>query len=140
MKYFKQTFGCCDSFGGDCTGKPDREGGDGAFADQVFTDILNDTVAVLNPQAEPKILATAHLDEIGLVITCADEHGYLYAIDRGGVIPQTYPGHKVQIHTEHGMVKGVVNGSRALCRKEKMEVTDLVIDIGADSKEEALSL
>ena len=110
------------------------------FADQVFTDILNDTVAVLNPQAEPKILATAHLDEIGLVITCADEHGYLYAIDRGGVIPQTYPGHKVQIHTERGMVKGVVNGSRALCRKEKMEVTDLVIDIGADSKEEALSL
>ena len=81
------------------------------FADQVVTDILNDTVAVLNPQAEKKILATAHLDEIGLVITCADDQGYLYAIDRGGVIPQTYPGHQVQIHTENGIVKGVVNGA-----------------------------
>ena len=109
-------------------------------ADEVITDILDDTIAVLNPQAEKKILVTAHLDEIGLVITTADENGYLYAIDRGGVIPQTYPGHRVQIHTEKGIVKGVVNGARELCRKEKLEVTDLAIDIGASSKKEALEL
>ena len=52
-----------------------------ACADEVITDILDDTIAVLNPQAEKKILVTAHLDEIGLVITGADEDGYLYAID-----------------------------------------------------------
>ena len=109
-------------------------------ADEVITDILDDTIAVLNPQAEKRILVTAHLDEIGLVITTADENGYLYAIDRGGVIPQTYPGHRVQIHTEKGIVKGVVNGARELCRKEKLEVTDLAIDIGASSKKEALEL
>lgn len=106
----------------------------------MITDILDDTIAVLNPQAEKRILVTAHLDEIGLVITTADENGYLYAIDRGGVIPQTYPGHRVQIHTEKGIVKGVVNGARELCRKEKLEVTDLAIDIGAGSKKEALEL
>lgn len=110
------------------------------FADQVVTDVLNDTIAVLNPEAEEKILVTAHLDEIGLVVTTADEDGYVYAIDRGGVITQTYPGHQVQIRTKKGIVYGAVNGARELCRKEKLEATDLAIDIGAGSREEALSL
>lgn len=110
------------------------------FADEIITDDLNDTIAVLNSESQKKILVTAHLDEIGLAVTYIDDSGYVYAIDRGGVITHTYPGHQVQIHTEKGIVKGVVNGARELSGKEKLEVSDFSIDVGASSREEALGL
>ena len=84
---------------------------------------------------------TAHLDEIGLMVTTVNERGRLQVIDRGGIVPATYPGHRVKVMTERGPVYGVVESYRDFFKKEGgLKTSDFLIDIGVDSKEEACEL
>lgn len=111
------------------------------LADELRTDEIGDTVCVLNPESRLKILMTAHLDEIGLMVTAVNEQGRLLVIDRGGIIPATYPGHRVKVMTEQGPVFGVVESYRDLFKKEGgLKTSDFLVDIGVDSKEEACRL
>lgn len=87
-----------------------------------------------------KILLSAHIDEIGLAVTSATEDGFLRVTNAGGVKALTYPGHSVAIHTKRGVVYGSVVLDGEAMKKENFSVKDLRIDIGAATKEEALSL
>lgn len=109
-------------------------------ADEVRTDELANVIAVVNPEAPFKVLITGHADEIGLMVTAVTEDGMLKVTNLGGIYTTCYPGHKVRVCTENGYVYGAVVNTRSLCKKEGLKVSDLSIDIGADSKEEALSV
>lgn len=109
-------------------------------ADEVRTDEIGDLVCVLNPGSDKKVLVTAHLDEIGLLVTHITEAGRLHVINRGGIIPATYPGHQVQIRTDRGILFGVVESYRELFKKEGLKTSDLLIDIGCDSRKETEKL
>lgn len=108
--------------------------------DQVREDETGDLVCVLNPDAEKRVLVTAHGDEIGLVVTVVGEDGRLRVIDRGGIIPKSYLGHQVQIQTEKGICYGCVAAVRPLWDEKDYKASSLVIDIGAETREEALQL
>lgn len=111
------------------------------LAHKLWTDEMGDTVCVLNPESGTKILMTAHMDEIGLMVSSVNAQGRLTVVDRGGIIPATYLGHRVKIMTEQGPVYGVVESYRDLFKKESgLKTSDLRIDIGLDTKEEALKL
>ena len=45
-------------------------------SDEIREDEIGDAVCVLNPEAGSRILATAHADEIGLVVTCIGEGSF----------------------------------------------------------------
>lgn len=87
-----------------------------------------------------KILLSAHIDEIGLAVTTATSDGFLKVTNVGGVTALTYPGHSVAIHTDNGIVYGSVAADGDAMKKEGFSAKDLRIDIGAATKEEALSL
>lgn len=108
------------------------------YADEIRTDEIGDVICVLNPESPVRIMLSAHADEIGLVVTRITEEGRIQAIERGGIMTHNYPGQKVQICTKKGIVYGVVECSRELLKKETVKVADLLIDIGAVSKEDAL--
>lgn len=109
------------------------------FADRCERDAVGDGVYTVCGDGGKKILMSAHLDEIGLMVTGATSDGFLKVINSGGIQSRTYPGHSVRIKTRDGIVYGsVVVDSEAL-RGEKFSVKDLLIDIGASTKEEALS-
>lgn len=109
-----------------------------ASADEIRSDEIGDTVCVMNPDHDYKILMTAHLDEIGLLVTAINEQGRLHVIDRGGIVPATYPGHQVKVMTRQGVINGVVESYRDLFKKEGgLKTSDFLIDLGVDSKEEA---
>lgn len=111
-----------------------------ASSDEIRIDDMGDTICILNPGSETKILMTAHLDEIGLMVTAVNEQGRLLVIDRGGIVPSTYPGHRVKVMTPEGVIYGVVESYRDLFKKEELKTSDFLIDIGMDNKEEALRL
>ncbi len=114
------------------------------FADEVYTDVLGNTYAVLNPSAKRKIMLAGHMDEIGLAIHYISDEGLCYFQGIGGhdsVIPI---GQRVWVHTGAGrMVPGVI-GRKAIHlltqdeRTKKPELHDLWIDIGARTRDEAL--
>lgn len=107
-------------------------------ADQMIRDAMENLVCVLNPESKTKIMLSAHADEIGLMISNITDEGTLQVIDRGGIVPGTYPGQQVKIKNRRGMVYGVVEAYRELFDKEKLGTKDFVIDIGAKDREDAL--
>lgn len=111
-----------------------------SYADEIRTDAIGDTVCVLHPEAEKKVLLAAHADEIGLMVTHIMDDGMVAVARYGGIIPQTYPGQRVQIETENGVIYGVVQITRDLIRKQDLTAGDLLVDIGASSSEEARKL
>ena len=115
----------------------------GQYADEVRTDAYGNAVAVLNPKGDPKIMLDGHVDEIGLMIKHIDEKGFLYFQRIGGVDPALVRSKRVNIHTENGVVRGVV-GATAIHLSERdkdpkvPKMHELFIDIGAaDGKEAA---
>lgn len=111
------------------------------FADKVHTDVHGSVWAILNPDAEMKIMLAGHMDEIGFIIHYIDDSGLIYFLGIGGhdsVIPI---GQRVWVHgTER--IPGII-GRKAIHliepdeRKKKPELKELWIDIGARNREEA---
>ncbi len=110
------------------------------FADTQLTDPSGNAISVVNPNAAHKVLLCGHIDEIGFVVTHMDESGRLHLAAAGGVSPRLYVGAPVQVWHEGAMVSGVIATSSDLLKKDKIEASDLVVDIGANSKEEAMKV
>lgn len=108
------------------------------FAHTQVTDPSGNAVSVVNPEAPHKVLLCGHIDEIGFVVTHIDESGRLHLMGAGGVHPRLYLGSPVQVWHGDTLVNGVIATSSGLLKKEKTEVSDLLVDIGAKTKEEAL--
>ena len=104
--------------------------------DSLTTDEIGDVVAVINPDSPCKILMTGHVDEIGLMVT-AIENGMLKVTKIGGICAKCYPGHKVRVITENGVLYGAVVHNGELIKKSDLGAEDLTVDIGATSDEEA---
>lgn len=109
------------------------------YADEIRRDEMQNLTCVLNPDSNVRIMLSAHADEIGLMISNIREDGRLQVIDRGGIVPATYPGRQVRIKTKNGEVYGVVESYRSLFKDENLGTKQFLIDIGAKDKEDALN-
>ena len=107
-------------------------------ADLVTVDELGNVTAVLNPDADFKVLAAGHADEIGLMVSAIGSDGTLMVTKIGGIYPTTYPGHKVRVYTKNGIIFGAVANSREIAKNKDLGASDLRIDIGAKDREDAL--
>lgn len=114
------------------------------YTGEYFTDNYGTAVAVINPEAEYKVVIEAHADEISWFVNYITDEGYIYVIRNGGSDHQIAPSMRVNLHTEKGMVKGIFGWPAIHVRnKEKEEAPSLkniFIDVGAASKEEVESL
>jgi len=113
------------------------------FADQVSVDVSGNSVATINPTADPRVMFAGHIDEIGLMMVHVDDEGYLYFSTIGGWDPQVLVGQRVLIAAKNRTVEGVI-GKKAVHMLENEErdqvskISSLWIDIGAKSKKDAL--
>lgn len=113
------------------------------IADEVWTDVKGNSIAVLNPGGEPRVMLAGHIDEIGLMVVHVDDEGYLSFSTIGGWDSQVLVGQRVLINSNNGPVPGVI-GKKAIhiMRSEERDKvskpTDLWIDIGAKDKKDAL--
>ncbi len=110
--------------------------------DELIPDVHGNSVAVLNPKAKFKFMLAGHIDEIGLMITHIDDKGYIYTAQIGGMDSGLLTGQRVKIMTKKGEVFGVI-GRKAIHqmkpdeRKKNVEMENIWVDIGADSKKVA---
>lgn len=104
-------------------------------------DPLGSVIAFKKGKKTPdkKIMLCAHLDEVGFIINYITDDGYLKFSTVGGIEPSAIIGRRISVNG----LKGVI-GSKAVHllkdseKKEMPSVSDLFIDIGAKSREEAL--
>lgn len=91
-------------------------------------------------KSEKTVALFAHTDEVGFMITQITDEGYLKFRPVGGIDPQILVSKQV---TVNGRLNGVISFKAVhLSTKEEREkrvnISDLFIDIGANSKEEAM--
>lgn len=111
------------------------------ISDEQYVDAVGNAVSVIHPEAPFKVLLCGHMDEIGFRVTRIDDEGFIHVQRAGGVSPKLYIGQPMQIiHEADGQKVNAVGAvSHELLEKEKLEDTDLILDIGASGREEALS-
>jgi len=106
----------------------------------VSTDMTGDVIASINEDSSFKVLLCGHADEIGFRVTHITEEGYLQVGKVGGVRLALAQGKRVTV-----LGKKRLNGVMGLLLdkgevKTGVEVTDLYIDCGFTSREDALRL
>lgn len=113
-----------------------------SFADTVRADVAGNSFAVLEG-AGPRVLLAGHIDEIGLMVTHVDEHGYLFFGAIGGWDAQVLVGQRVRLLGQQGEVIGVI-GKKPIHlmkgdeRDQASKLEQMWLDIGATSRAEAL--
>lgn len=117
----------------------------GSFCDEIRKDVMGNTISVLNADAKFKVMLAGHYDEIGFQIVHISDSGLLYFRANGGIDKLNIPSSEVDILTANGKVPGVIGKKpihllKEAERSKALELTDLWIDIGAESKAEAEKL
>ena len=110
--------------------------------DEVKTDVLGNTMAVLNPGAPMRVMLAGHYDEIGFQIVYISDEGLLYFRPNGGIDKLNVPSTEVDILTASGRVRGVIGKKpihllKPAEREVPPELSDMWIDIGAENRAEA---
>jgi endoglucanase len=101
------------------------------FADEVYKDRMGNLVALKKGAGKKKVMFSAHMDSIGLIVTHIDENGFLWFSNLGGVALWRVHGSAVRFaNGTHGVV--FINGK---ADPKEAKLSDLFIDIGA--KDEA---
>jgi putative aminopeptidase FrvX len=114
----------------------------GGFADRVGADVGGNSLATVNPDANPRIMFAGHIDEIGLMVVHIDDDGYVHFEPIGGWDHQVFVGQRVVLLGRDGPVAGVI-GKPAIHVQEKddrekvSKASDLWIDIGAANRSDA---
>lgn len=113
------------------------------YSDEVIQDRLGGVFGMKRGDASgPKVMAAGHMDEVGFMVTQITENGMLRFQTLGGWWSQVLLAQRVEVLTENGPVIGVVGSVPPHLldesqRKKPMDVKDMLIDIGADDREDA---
>ncbi|MGE5223959.1 MAG: M42 family metallopeptidase [Omnitrophica WOR_2 bacterium] len=106
-----------------------------SFVDELSVDALGSLIAVKGKEktSGAKIMLSAHMDEIGIMVTHIEENGFLRFVTLGGVQPITCIGGRVRFL--NGQI-GVVNVELMDDRNKLPAIENLYVDIGASRREE----
>ncbi len=103
--------------------------------DEVYTDAMGNVIAKLKGKSSDKrVMAAAHMDEIGFIVTHIDDEGFIRFHTLGGFDPKTLTSQRVIVHGKKD-VMGVM-GSKPIHlmtpeeRGKKMAIKDYFIDTG----------
>ncbi|WP_164217259.1 M42 family metallopeptidase [Virgibacillus sp. YIM 98842] len=111
------------------------------YADEIIQDNLGGIFGVKNGEG-PKVMVAGHMDEVGFMVTQITKNGMIRFQTLGGWWNQVLLAQRVQVMTDNGPVVGVIgsippHNLTPEQRKKPMEIKNMLIDIGADDKEDA---
>ena len=106
----------------------------GDSADEIRVDALGNLIAVKGKKAAggKRVMVSAHIDEIGLMVTHVEKEGFLRVTSVGGVNPLTCIGGRVLFMNG---TRGVI-GVNPVKSGSLPKITDLFVDVGATSKDD----
>jgi endoglucanase len=106
----------------------------GEAADEIRVDALGNLIARKGTKTDQgmRVMVSAHIDEIGLMVTHIDKNGFARFTNIGGINPLTCYGGRVLFMDG---TRGVI-GMDGLERGKTPKLSDLYIDVGATSAED----
>ncbi|HEX6594662.1 MAG TPA: M42 family metallopeptidase [Bacillota bacterium] len=111
------------------------------YADEVIYDHLGGVFGVRKGKG-PRVLVAGHMDEVGFMVTQITKNGMIRFQPLGGWWNQVLLAQRVQVMTDDGPVVGVIgsippHNLTPEQRKKPMDIKNMLIDIGADDREDA---
>jgi endoglucanase len=115
-----------------------------SYVDEVKIDTFGNLIAIKKGKS-PSVMIAAHMDEIGLMAKYVDDEGFIRFAKVGGWFDQTLVNQRVLLHTKKGVVAGVIGSKpvhvmEAEEKKKAIEAKDMFIDVGASSRDDAMSM
>ncbi|MCG3420223.1 M42 family metallopeptidase [Oceanobacillus jordanicus] len=113
------------------------------YADEIIQDNLGGVFGVKKGDENgPKVMVAGHMDEVGFMVTQITKNGMIRFQTLGGWWSQVLLAQRVQVMTENGPVVGVIgsippHNLTDAQRQKPMEIKNMLIDIGADDREDA---
>ena len=113
-----------------------------AVADEIYVDSIGNLICHKKGNGK-KIMVSAHMDEVGLIITEITDSGFLKFDTLGGIETAVLCSKKVLIG--NNKVPGIISAKAIHLQKgdevtSPLKIKDLCIDIGAKDKEAAKKL
>lgn len=109
------------------------------LADKIWTDNMGNVFALKKGKSDKKVMASAHMDEIGFIVKHIDEKGFIKFHTLGGFDPKTLTAQRVTVHGKKD-IHGVM-GCKPIHvmspeeRKKQVEIKDFFVDTGMTKKE-----
>jgi len=109
---------------------------------EIHKDHLGSIFAVKKAKKKnaPTVMVAGHMDEVGLMVVSITDRGMLKLHNIGGLNGEVFISQVLNVHTKKGVIKGVIGALPPHLKKEQQtKISDLILDVGASSKEEAQS-
>lgn len=112
------------------------------YADEIIQDKLGSIFGVKYGNNDgPRVMVSGHMDEVGFMVTKITKNGMLKFQTLGGWSPNVLQAQKLVVHSKKGPIFGLVASTPPhLGGKDKPDIKEMMIDIGADSAEHAKEL
>jgi putative aminopeptidase FrvX len=116
------------------------------YTNEIITDRLGGLFGVLRgAELGPRVMVAGHMDEVGFMVTAVTENGMLKFQPLGGWSSQVLLAQRMQVITKKGPVIGVIASTPPHLLKEAqrnaaVDIEHMLLDIGADSREEVAEL
>ena len=113
------------------------------YSDEIVQDNLGGIFGVKKGDENgPRIIVAGHMDEVGFMVTRITDNGMIRFQPLGGWWSQVLLAQRVEIITKNGPVLGVIGSIPPHLlsdemRNKPMDIKNMLIDIGADDKEDA---
>lgn len=113
--------------------------------DEIIQDKLGSIFGVSRGTEKPVIMIAGHMDEVGALVTSITPQGFIKMIPIGGIDPDVMVSQNIVVQTKDKEVRGIVGAipphiNRGADAPKSLSFDDLLVDVGADSKEHALEL
>jgi putative aminopeptidase FrvX len=115
-------------------------------SDEIVQDHLGSIFGVKRGDENgPTVMVAGHMDEVGFMVTSITDNGMLRFQTLGGWWSQVLLAQRVQIITDNGPIIGVIGSIPPHLldeakRSKPMDIKNMLIDIGADDKANAIEL
>ncbi len=110
--------------------------------DEIIENFPGNVIAHVKGKSDKRLMISAHMDEVGFMISKISDDGFLYFGNLGGIDPKVMAGKRVTVKTERGKLNGVISSKSIHLktseeRKKAVPCEKMYIDIGAKDKEDA---
>lgn len=117
------------------------------YSDEIVQDNLGSIFGVRYSEENnaPKVLVAGHMDEVAFMVTSITENGMLRFQPLGGWWNQVMLAQRVEVYADKWAIPGVIASIPPHLltdaeRTKPMDIKNMLIDVGADHKEDAISM
>ncbi|MEG2095189.1 MAG: hypothetical protein RRY73_00770 [Alistipes sp.] len=112
------------------------------YVDNVYEDKFGNVIAHKVNKDKPKLMISAHIDEVGFMVKHIDDDGFLYIVPIGGIDTMLLPGSRLAVHHNGNSFLGII-GRKPIhllneIERNKVVFEDLWLDCGFTTRKHAL--